>query len=96
VLDRYRRRGYCMVMTFDLIRGRAATADDRPALAYYDRLERESDLVYAISPYRADSEPQDFSFDLSYSYYSPAYERPGPEVRVYRLHDCVQRYGEQA
>jgi hypothetical protein len=96
VLDRYRRRGYCMVMTFDLIRGRAAAAGDRPALAYYDRLERESDLVYAISPYRADEDPQDFSFDLSYSYYSPAYERPGPEVRVYRIHDCVQRYGERA
>jgi hypothetical protein len=93
VLDRYRRQGYCTVMTFDLIRGRAEAADDRAALAYYDRLERESELVYAISPYRADEDPPGFSFDTSYSYYSPAYERPGPEVRVYRLHDCVQRYG---
>lgn len=93
VLDRYRRQGYCMVMTFDLIRGRAVAAGDRSALAYYDRLERESDLVYAISPYRADEDPPEFSFDLSYSYYSPAYERPGPDVRVYRLHDCTQRYG---
>ena len=40
--------------------------------------------------------PPGFSFDLSYSYYSPAYERPGPEVRVYRLQDCVQRYGGRA
>jgi Dolichyl-phosphate-mannose-protein mannosyltransferase len=95
VLDRYRRRGYCTVMTFDLIRGRAVAAGDRAALAYYDRLERESELVYAISPYRADQDPPDFSFDLSYSYYSPAYERPGPEVRIYRLHDCTQRYGER-
>jgi hypothetical protein len=93
VLDRYRRQGYCMVMTFDLIRGRAVAAGDRSALAYYDRLARESDLVYAISPYRADEDPPEFSFDLSYSYYSPAYERPGPDVRVYRLHDCTQRYG---
>ena len=95
MLDRYRRRGYCTVMTFDLIRGRAEAAGDRAALAYYDRLERESELVYAISPYRADEDPPGFSFDLSYSYYSPAYERPGPEVRVYRLQDCVQRYGER-
>jgi hypothetical protein len=94
VLERYRRRGYCTVMTFDLIRGRAASAGDRSALAYYDRLERESDVVYAISPYRADEDPPGFSFDLSYSYYSPAYQRPGPEVRVHRLNDCVQRYGE--
>jgi hypothetical protein len=50
--------------------------------------------VYAISPYRADETPPGFSFDLSYSYYSPAYERPGPEVRIHRLHDCTQRYGE--
>jgi hypothetical protein len=92
-LDRYRRRGYCMVMTFDLIRGRAVAAGDRAALAYYDRLERESNLVYALSPYRADEDPPGFSFDLSYSYYSPAYQRPGPEVRIYRLRDCTQRYG---
>jgi hypothetical protein len=93
VLDRYRRQGYCMVMTFDLIRGRAEAAGDRAALAYYDRLERESDVVYAISPYRADEDPPGFSFDTSYSYYSPAYERPGPEVRVHRLRDCHQRFG---
>jgi hypothetical protein len=94
-LDTYRRLGYCTVMTFDLIRGRAVAAGDRAALAYYDRLERESDLVYAVSPYRADEDPPGFSFDLSYSYYSPAYERPGPEVRIYRLRDCTQRYGQR-
>jgi len=93
VLDDYRAEGYCMVMTFDLIRGRAEAAGDEQALAYYDRLERESDLVYAVSPYRADEDPPGFSFDLSYSYYSPAYQRPGPEVRIYRLHDCTQGYG---
>ena len=49
--------------------------------------------MFAVSPFRADEEPQPFSFDLSYSYYSPAYERPGPEIRIHRLHDCVQGYG---
>jgi len=92
-LDRYRADGYCTVMTFDLIRGRAEASGDRTALAYYDRLERESDLIYRVSPYRADEDPPPFSFDLSYSYYSPAYERPGPEVRIHRLHDCTQGYG---
>jgi hypothetical protein len=80
-------------MTFDLIRGRAESAGDRTALAYYDRLERESDVIYRVSPYRADEDPPPFSFDLSYSYYSPAYERPGPEVRIHRLHDCTKGYG---
>jgi hypothetical protein len=93
VLERYRRRGYCTVMTMDLIRGRAEAALDRSALAYYERLERESDVVFSVSPYRADEEPQEFSFDLSYSYYSTAYVRPGPEIRIHRLHDCTQGYG---
>ena len=93
VLDRYRRQGYCMVMTMDLIRGRAEAAGNRAALAYYARLERESDVVFAVSPFRADADPQPFSFDLSYSYYSPAYERPGPDIRIHRLRDCEQRYG---
>jgi hypothetical protein len=93
VLDRYRRQGYCMVMTMGLIRGRADTAGDKQALAYYERLERESELVFAVSPFRADEEPAGFSFDTSYSYYSPAYERPGPDIRIYRLNDCEQRLG---
>jgi hypothetical protein len=82
-----------MVMTMGLIRGRAHTAQDADALAYYERLERESDRVFSVSPFRADEEPAEFSFDLSYSYYSPAYERPGPQIDVYRLHDCDQRLG---
>lgn len=96
VLDRYRAEGYCMVMTMGLIRGRAEAAHDRDALAYYARLDRESDVVFSVSPFRADEEPQPFSFDLSYSYYSPAYERPGPEIRIHRLHDCEQGYGPAA
>ena len=40
-------------------------------------------------------EPAEFDFDLSYSYYSPAYERPGPEIRIHRLHDCAQRLGRR-
>ncbi len=93
LLDRYRAAGYCTVVTMDLIRGRVE-ADRRPAaLAYYARLERESDLVFAVSPYRADAQAPPFSFDLSYSYYAPAYERPGPEIRIYRLHDCRQAVG---
>ena len=92
-LDRYRSRGYCMVMTMGLIRGRADAAGDESALAYYERLDRESDVVFEVRPFRADEDPPEFSFDLSYSYYSPAYERPGPEIRIHRLHDCTQRFG---
>ena len=60
---------------------RSRPTGSRAALAYYARLERESDLVFSVSPYRADATPPPFSFDLSYSYYSPAYQRPGPAGR---------------
>ncbi len=93
VLDRYRAEGYCTIVTFDLIRGRALAAGDRRALAYYDALRAQSDVTFRVSPYRADHDAPPFSFDLSYNYYSPAYERPGPEVEVHRLRDCTQGYG---
>ena len=92
-IDRYRRQGYCVVVTMGLVRGRAEAAGDRSALAYYDRLERESQHVYSVSPYRHGATPPPFSFDLSYSYYPRAYVRPGPQVDVYRLDDCTQGYG---
>ena len=92
-IDRYRRRGYCVIVTMGLVRGRAEAAGDRSALAYYDRLERESQHVYSVSPYRHGATPPPFSFDLSYSYYPRAYVRPGPQVDVYRLDDCTQGYG---
>ena len=50
-------------------------------------------MIFRVSPYRADHDAPPFSFDLSYSYYSPAYKRPGPEVEVHRLRDCTQGYG---
>lgn len=93
LIDNYRSRGFCLVMTMSVIRGRAVNAGLRRALAYYDRLEREGDIVMRVSPYRAGAEPVRFSFDHSYTYYPRAFERPGPEVAVYRLRDCRQQYG---
>ena len=34
-----------------------------------------------------------FNFDLSFNYYPPEYERPGPTVTVHRLDDCEQATG---
>ena len=77
-----------------LIRGRADARGNPGAVAYYDRLERESELVFRISPYRQDSEPQEFSFDLSYSLLLARLRaarpgRPGPPPR--RLHAGLRR-----
>jgi Dolichyl-phosphate-mannose-protein mannosyltransferase len=93
VIDRYRRAGFCMVATMSVIRGRAENARDPEALAYYRRLERESRLLASFSPYEPGAGPVPFNFDLSYNYYPTAFERPGPEVKVYRLRGCKQGYG---
>jgi Dolichyl-phosphate-mannose-protein mannosyltransferase len=93
-VDAYRKAGFCLVMTFSIIEGRAVNAHLAPALAYYDRLARESDVVFRTSPYRTGATPPKFDFDGSYNYYPSAFHRPGPEVTIYRLHDCKQGYGQ--
>jgi Dolichyl-phosphate-mannose-protein mannosyltransferase len=93
VIDDYRLYGYCVVMTVDTVRDRALGTGDPAARAYYERLERESELVREFSPYHDGAEPIPFSFDLSFNNYPPEYERPGPTVRIHRLDDCEQAYG---
>jgi hypothetical protein len=93
VLDQYRRQGFCMVVVMSLIQGRSLAARDPQALAYYARLARESTRVFHVTPYRAGAKPQEFDFDRSYNYYSSSYERPGPEISIYKLNGCTQAYG---
>jgi Dolichyl-phosphate-mannose-protein mannosyltransferase len=92
-VDAYRQTGFCVVMTMSLIKGRAEVAKLKPALAYYDRLARESRVVYHVSPYKPGANPVRFDFDFSYNYYPSAFERPGPEITIYRLRNCKQKYG---
>lgn len=93
LIDLYRRTGFCTVMTMSLLRGRAERDESAQALAYYRRLERESQLLLALDPYLPDAEQPPFDFDLSYNYYPEAYLRPGPAVRIYRIENCRQQYG---
>jgi hypothetical protein len=92
-LDTYRRAGFCLVMTMSLIRGRAQNAQLAPALAYYRALERQSKLLLHLSPYKRGAKPVKFNFDLSYNYYPTAFDRPGPEIWIYRLNNCKQGFG---
>lgn len=89
----YRQTGFCLVMTMSLIEGRAVNAKLRPALAYYDALRRQSDVIYHVSPYKPGAKPVRFDFDFSYNYYPAAFHRPGPEITIYRLRHCTQKYG---
>jgi hypothetical protein len=92
-VNRYRRAGFCLVMTMSLIRGRAENARLASALGYYTRLEDESRLIFHASPYKSGARPVRFNFDLSYNYYPTAFARPGPEIWIYRLNSCRQGFG---
>jgi 4-amino-4-deoxy-L-arabinose transferase-like glycosyltransferase len=92
-IDDYRAAGYCLVMTNSLTRGRAENSRVPRALAYYQRLERESDHLLHLSPFKPGRKPVPLHFDFSYNYYPTAYYRPGGIVDVYRLRNCRQGYG---
>jgi hypothetical protein len=80
-------------MTNSLIRGRAENAKLPEALAYYQRLERESTHIYHLSPFRKGRRPVPLHYDFSYDYYPTAYFRPGGIIDVYRLKNCRQQTG---
>jgi hypothetical protein len=95
-IDAYRSAGFCLVMTDSLTRGRAENAQVPQALAYYQRLERESKHLLHITPYKPGRAPVPLHFDFSYDYYPTAYYRPGGVVDVYQLNNCKQGTGRVA
>ncbi|HEX4188932.1 MAG TPA: glycosyltransferase family 39 protein [Solirubrobacteraceae bacterium] len=83
----YEQHGYCWVVSGSTQAGRAF-ADPRAvpqAIAYYRTLEARASVAYRASPYRSGAAPVPFGFDWSFDYYPLAYERPGPQITVYRL-----------
>ncbi len=89
-LDAYVRGGYCWVVTGSTQYGRAqvAPAQVPDAIRYYAALRRRADVVYRVTPFKAGARPVRFSFDDSFNYRPLSYERPGPEIVVYRLRGC--------
>src|SRR5438128_5959480 len=84
----YTRHSYCWLISGSTQSGRAF-ADPAAvplAIAYYRALWRYAQLAYGVSPYFRGRAAVAFGFDWSFDYYPLAYARPGPEVRVYRLH----------
>lgn len=83
----YERSGWCWVVTGSTESGRALAAPRAAplAVAYYHALASQAQVAYRISPYSAGAKPPSFSFDWTFDYYPLSYERPGPEMTVYRL-----------
>lgn len=88
LVDRYRREGFCWVVTGSHQKGRGLKAGLPGARAYYDRLARESASTLEISPYYGDAAPVEFGYDWSFDYYPRAFQRPGPVVEIHRLAGC--------
>ncbi|HEY2200719.1 MAG TPA: hypothetical protein VGH56_02440, partial [Solirubrobacteraceae bacterium] len=84
----YERHSYCWVVSGSTQSGRAyADPKEVPhAIAYYAALARQGEVAYRASPYSQGQRPVAFDFDWSFDYYPLAYDRPGPEMTVYRLH----------
>jgi hypothetical protein len=87
LLDALERRGVCWVVTGTTQEAIAREEPERlpGAIAFYDALERREDLMHRIDPFKPGSEPIPFNFDWAINYYPLEYERPGPEIYVYRL-----------
>jgi hypothetical protein len=83
----FEQQGYCWIVVGSTQRGRAEAEPDvvPNALAYYRELERRSTVVYDASPYSKGKGPVGFNFDWTFNYYPLAYNRPGPEMTIYRL-----------
>jgi 4-amino-4-deoxy-L-arabinose transferase-like glycosyltransferase len=87
LVGRYAGAGYCWVVTGSTQYGRAlAEPDEVPeAIAYYDALRRRGRPVFRVSPLAGGEPVERFSFDFSFNAYPLDYERPGPEIVIYRL-----------
>jgi 4-amino-4-deoxy-L-arabinose transferase-like glycosyltransferase len=82
LVGQYAARGYCTVLTGSTQFGRAlAEPEDVPrAIRYYDELKRRGRVVFS-----APQPTKTFSFDFSFNAYPLAFDRPGPEIVIYRL-----------
>jgi hypothetical protein len=87
-IDEYREKGYCVVITMSWLRERSEIAGLDDAVAYYDRLERDSKVLFRANPYDDPGDPVPFDFDQTHLYYDGRYDRTGPEVVIRRLDGC--------
>lgn len=86
LLERYDRLGYCWVLLGSWQFGRAfAQPEQAPeAIAFYERLNRVGVPVWSTLPYEGQARTG-FNFDWTFGYYPLAFDRPGPEIFVYRI-----------
>ena len=88
LIDTYRAGHYCWVVVGSHQKQRGLKAGLPGAIAYYKRLNQESDRTQLFDPWRAGADRPGFNFDMSFDYYPTAFVRPGPLVEVHHLRGC--------
>ncbi len=75
----------------DAVRPRAGGVLPRPArrAKYYSALRKQADVVFRTSPVGKGEKLPRYQVDRSFNYVGGPYERPGPEMIVYKLRDCA-------
>jgi hypothetical protein len=96
LIPRYQRGGFCLVVVGSTQRGRAEAEPNQvpDALHYYKALEENSSIIYHISPLKNQRAKVGFSFDWSFTWFPLEYERPGPEITIYRLRNGDNKEGK--
>jgi hypothetical protein len=87
LIEEYVRIGVCWIVAGSSQWGRVFAEPEKApgAVAYYRALARRGRVAYSALPYEHSQGPGEFNFDWSSDYYPLHYDRPGPEVIVYRL-----------
>jgi hypothetical protein len=93
MLDFYRRKGACWIVSGSLQTGRVFNNPKRvpDAIRYYRALERQSDLAFESRPFDGPGSKHYFQYDMAFNFGQLRYHRPGPSIRVYRLKDCTPK-----
>jgi hypothetical protein len=91
MLDVYRREHACWIVTGSTQYGRARAEAYRvpEALKYYAALRRRADVAFKVSPVSAGDKLPRYQVDKSFNSVDGAFDRPGPEMIVYKLRDCT-------
>jgi hypothetical protein len=93
MLDFYRQKGACWIVSGSLQRGRVMNNPGRvpQAVRYYRALDRQADVTFESRAFDGPDAVDYFQYDMAFNFGGLRYDRPGPTMRVYRLRDCTPK-----
>jgi MFS family permease len=93
MLDFYRQKGACWIVSGSLQRGRVFNNPGRvpQAVRYYKALDRQADVAFESRAFDGPGATDYFQYDMAFNFGQLRYDRPGPTMRVYRLRDCTPK-----